>query len=265
MNAVNTIKAAAKIKDPDLYNEIIDLDLFAKEFKYYTKCYNSFTYGYSSSIRNREKKPTDDDYLQPNCKSDWEAVKNFTNQRVLLEKKAVSMRFLHGLYKVNPSDTRCRNKLKIRICDEFSESLTFLTPANNQAEVVISTSVLSKQCHFSDDSILRNAAYHFRQEIFNFENQKPEPKWPPTPDELTSDERNPSKLVTDFLTYLLKLEKHGVSGNVHPLIESYAADMVYGVRKGKVIPGKYFLLALDLHNIIGKKCRLKLIINWVIV
>ena len=51
MNAVNTIKAAAKIKDPDLYNEIVDLDLFAKEFKYHTKCYNSFTYGYSSSMR----------------------------------------------------------------------------------------------------------------------------------------------------------------------------------------------------------------------
>ena len=32
MNAVNTIKAATKIKDPDLYNETVYLDLFAKEF-----------------------------------------------------------------------------------------------------------------------------------------------------------------------------------------------------------------------------------------
>ena len=32
MNAVNTIKAATKFKDPDLYNEIVYLDLFAKEF-----------------------------------------------------------------------------------------------------------------------------------------------------------------------------------------------------------------------------------------
>ena len=90
MNAVNAIKAAAKIKDPDLCNEIVNLDLFAKEFEYHTKCYNSFTYGYSSSMRNREKEPTDDDCLQPNSKSDWESVKNFINQQVLLEKKAVS-------------------------------------------------------------------------------------------------------------------------------------------------------------------------------
>ena len=114
----------------------------------------------------------------------------------------VSMRFLHGLYKLNLKDTRNRNKFKTRICNKFSESLTFFTPPNNQSEVVISTSVLSEQCHLSDDSILRNVACHLRQDILNFVNQLPEPKWPPTPDELTSDKRNHAKSVTDFLTYL---------------------------------------------------------------
>ena len=99
-------------------------------------------------MRNREKEPTFDNCLQPNSKSDWEAVKSSISQQVLLEKKAVSVRFLHRLYKLNPSDSRYRNKMKTRICNEFSESLTFLTPAKNQAEVVISTSVLPEQ---SDD------------------------------------------------------------------------------------------------------------------
>ena len=212
-------------------------------------------------MRNREKEPTDDNCLQPNSKSDWEAVKSFINQQVLLEKKAVSMRFLHGLYKLSPSDSRYRNRFKTRICNEFSESLTFLTPANNQAEVVISASVLSEKFHLSDESILRNAAYHLRQDIFNFVNQLPEPKWPPKPDELTSNERNPPRSVTDFLTYLLKPEKHSVSGNVNRLIKSYASDMVYGVTNGKTIPAKHFLLAVGLH---GKKMGLKLIIHSVI-
>ena len=207
MNVVNTIKAAAKIKDPNLYSEIANLDLSTKEFKYHTKCYNSLTYGYSSSKRNREKEPTDDYCLQHNSKSDWEAVETFINQQVLLEKKAVSMHFLHGLYKLNPSDTCYRNKLKTRICNEFSELLTFLTPANNRAEVVISNSVSSEQCRLFDDRILRNAAHHLHRDILNFANQLPEPKWLPTPDELTSDERNSPKSVTDFLTYLLKLKK----------------------------------------------------------
>ena len=53
MNAVKQIRATAKIEDSDLCNEIVDLDLYAKEFKYQVKCYNSFTYGYKSSMRNR--------------------------------------------------------------------------------------------------------------------------------------------------------------------------------------------------------------------
>ena len=101
-------------------------------------------------------------------------------------------------------------------------------------------------------------AYHLRQDILYFANQLPEPKWPPTPDELTSDERNPPKSVTDFLTYLLKPEKHSVIGNVNRLIESYAADMVYGVTNGKTIPAKHFLLALDLHNITRKKMEVEI-------
>ena len=52
MNAVKKIRATAKIEDSDLYNEIVDLDLYAKVFKYHVKFY-SFTYGYKSSMRNR--------------------------------------------------------------------------------------------------------------------------------------------------------------------------------------------------------------------
>ena len=98
MNAVSTIPAAAKIKDLHLYNEMVDLDLFAK-------CYNGFTYGYSSSMKNGEKEAADDNCLKRNSKLDWEALKSFISQQVLLEKKGVSMHFLHGLYKLNPSDT----------------------------------------------------------------------------------------------------------------------------------------------------------------
>ena len=91
------------------------------------------------------------------------------------------MRFLHGLYKLNLTDTLYR-KLKYAmdsICNVFSKSLTFLTPANNQDEVVISTFVLSEQCRLSSNSILRNAVDHLRQ---NFSNQLPESKWPLTTD-----------------------------------------------------------------------------------
>ena len=59
-------------------------------------------------------------------------------------------------------------------------------------------------------------------------------------------------MVTDSLRYLLKTEKHSISGNVNRLIGPYAGDMVYGVTKGKTIPTKHFLSPLGVHNITRK-------------
>ena len=39
-NAEKTIKYAAELNDEDLYNEIKDLDLIPKEFRYHNKYYN---------------------------------------------------------------------------------------------------------------------------------------------------------------------------------------------------------------------------------
>ena len=43
IEATESIKEAAKIKDPKLYAEIKDIDLIAKEFKYHEHCRRNFT------------------------------------------------------------------------------------------------------------------------------------------------------------------------------------------------------------------------------
>ena len=50
-NATKTANESAKIKDSSLYAEIVDLDLIAKEFKYYQACYESFSRKYLSGDR----------------------------------------------------------------------------------------------------------------------------------------------------------------------------------------------------------------------
>ena len=45
--AENTIKAAAKDKNEKFYNEIKDLDLIEKEFKFHRHCYQQYTNGYA--------------------------------------------------------------------------------------------------------------------------------------------------------------------------------------------------------------------------
>ena len=49
--AEDTIKAAAKAKNPNLYFEIKDVDLFAKEFKTHVHCYRQLTRGFNKSSK----------------------------------------------------------------------------------------------------------------------------------------------------------------------------------------------------------------------
>ena len=49
--AEDTIKAVAKAKNPNLYFEIKDVDLFAKEFKTHVHCYREFTRAFNKSSR----------------------------------------------------------------------------------------------------------------------------------------------------------------------------------------------------------------------
>ena len=49
--AEDTIKAVAKAKNPNLYFEIKDVDLFAKEFKTHVHCYREFTRGFNNGSR----------------------------------------------------------------------------------------------------------------------------------------------------------------------------------------------------------------------
>ena len=64
----------------------------------------------------------------------------------------------------------------------------------------------------------------------------------------------PETLIT-FLTHLLRSDKHTVtrSENICRLIDSYAADLIHGATRGKIITAKHFLLALGLHSQTGQK------------
>ena len=51
--AQKTIKAAAKVKDQDMCNEIEDLDLIAKEFKIHDHCRKTFLKGFGEQSREK--------------------------------------------------------------------------------------------------------------------------------------------------------------------------------------------------------------------
>jgi hypothetical protein len=47
--------------------------------------------------------------------------------------------------------------------------------------------------------------------------------------------------------------------NAQRLEESYAADLVHGVTRGKVMTAKHFLIGLGLHSITGQKKPIQLL------
>lgn len=59
-DAVCTIKAAAYAKDQDMYGEIKDVCLFAKEFKTHDHCYRDFTRGFTKKSRESVKNQDQD-------------------------------------------------------------------------------------------------------------------------------------------------------------------------------------------------------------
>ena len=77
--------------------------------------------------------------------------------------------------------------------------------------------------------------------------------WPISLEEVSSDSRQPPESVLEFLSCLLKNKDHPNREVVNRLIQSYAADLVHGVTRGRFITSKHFLLGLGLHNITGQK------------
>ena len=77
--------------------------------------------------------------------------------------------------------------------------------------------------------------------------------WPPTLEELRSDDRLPPLSVSLFLTNLLKSPKHGITRNIRNLVDSYSSDVIHSVSKGEVLTPKHFLLGISLHNMAGQR------------
>ena len=52
--AVESFLSAAKAKDPSMYQDLLQLDLYAKEFKRHEHFHRNFTRGFKKSSRNKQ-------------------------------------------------------------------------------------------------------------------------------------------------------------------------------------------------------------------
>ena len=153
-------------------------------------------------------------------------------------------------------DTRYRSKLKNRLQNEFGDQIAFLqSHQNNLPEVVISTETLtSTSFHHDPNLVVKRAARILQTAILDKFKDPPQPRWPPTAEELESEKFKPPSMLLSFIESLLTTsERKSRSTKMNRLTESISQDIVFNLCEGKVLQSKHFLLALGLHNLTGSR------------
>ena len=253
-DAEATIKAYAREKNPTWFAEIRETDLIAKELRYHIACYRSQTLGFSQKKIDKSAILSSDNIKNTN----FEIVKDYINNHVLSMNMVVSMNTLldmcGGCYK---------NKLKSRMTEEFPGKLIFFQPSGKECEVVISASV-SSLCNtpVSPKQFIKKTAEYLRQDILLYQVRSMKTSWLPTVEELSGVARDfPESLMEFFISLFFEDKRHQPNDytSIPRLIDSYMADMIHAVTRGKVMTAKHFVLGMGLHNMTRSKKLIELV------
>ena len=87
----------------------------------------------------------------------------------------------------------------------------------------------------------------------------PELVWPPTIEQLTSEDHQLPESLRLFFQTLLNPNKSDETVSVSRLTDSYSQDFVHAVTKGKTLTEKPFLVALGMHNLTGQRHVIELL------
>ena len=157
---------------------------------------------------------------------DFDSLKEFIRNYVILGGKAVFMTYLHQLYRLNPGDSRYRNKLKSRIQNIFPSELIFAKVKTNTAEVVLRKTVCDNTVHYSidKDSSINEVASIIKLDIVSYCKTLPEMSWPPKIEEI--ERREMPESIRIFLTKLMSGKEHATvnNENVKRLVNSFGSD-----------------------------------------
>ena len=270
-DAEKALKAAAKVKKNELFNEIKDIDLISKEFKVHKHCYRQFTHGFTSGItKDDDFNVTVDevgmnaaDELKTSCyeKGNFDGVVKIIEEEVIDGGRTVSLKCLHKTYALSVNDRRYKYYLKERLIAKFGDRIMFLSPLDDKAtDIYVCYSSIDDIVKGNNEVILKRAAKILVNDTVEKFKNIPQPPWPPTSDELSKDCWKPPPSAITFATALFG-DKKELSQKQKRLAESLAADLIHLITSGKVIQQKHFLLALGLHNITGSRKIIDIVHN----
>ena len=170
------------------------------------------------------------------------------------------MKNFHEICDLYPGDSRNRHKLKLRLQDKYGVKITFFQRNRQCVVVVLRTNNLAEVLNAMTDTdrCLKNVARRLRSDLLAYCEKIRENNWPPTIESVTEEYGKPPASVELFLSCVLKDNEvskcqKGNTDNLSRLIDSFSADLVNAVSKGKVITPKNYLVGLGIHNMTGQK------------
>ena len=231
-----------------------DLDLISKVFKYQSWFYMEFTRGYSAKCRTdtstNSAKSTYEETTPSKRTFDIKAVEEFIEIHVIRDHETVSMSQLQDVHgDKTQKDIYVRRNIKKKLVEVFRNKLVFITVRPNTPDVVISSEAIESTLNMSDkESSIKRMATYLHEDIQEHCRSLPPINWPPTIEELCTENRLPPASVTLFLTNLLKSEDDIQTVKINRLVDSYSADFTHGVSKGACITKKHFQVALGSNS-----------------
>ena len=140
---------------------------------------------------------------------------------------------------------------------EFGNQISFLKAQNNLPEVAIATECLKSTTSYFLDSthVVNKAARILREEMSAKFKEFPQPKWPPTVEELRSERFEPLAKLLSLIETLLTATtgRASRSKKTTHLARSISQDIVFIYYQGNVLQPKHLLLGLSLHNLTGSR------------
>ena len=179
--------------------------------------------------------------------------------------QCLSMDTLLMSYGIGVGDRQRRLALKERLKKKYQEKLIFVCPEYHSPQVVFSkdcieTQSMAKALQFSDEYIVKKAAFKLRHALLEFMNDAVPLTWPPTVESCQSKERQPPSLLTLFFKKLLTSENYHQAGeHLERLIMSLSEDVINALSRGDFLTLKHTALGLGLHSLTGQKLPIKIL------
>lgn len=157
------------------------------------------------------------------------------------------------MYGLQVDKKRYANLLKQRINAKFKDRILILSSQNwSGPEYIASKDINEGSLHRRHDTI-RAAASYLKEDITTYAENLQEIIWPPTIEQLSSEERQPPESVRNFFESVLGQPGRCGNTSISRLVDSFSQDLVHGVTKGKTLMEKHFLIGLGVHNLTGQR------------